>query len=183
MTLKQIKSYITKKVRGEISTERLIKMGMTVGRGFNRQQGCIIDESHCWLISIGDNVTLAPRVHILAHDASTKTFLGFTRIGLVSIGDNVFIGAGSIILPNVTIGSNVIIGAGSIVTRDIPDNSLAVGNPARVIGTVSDYIDKNRELMNVRPVYDERWTTRCNITALQKKQMIDALKSGIGYVE
>lgn len=58
--------------RGEVSTEKLIKMGLKVGENFNRQSGCIIDYAHCWLISIGNNVTLAPRVHILAHDASTK---------------------------------------------------------------------------------------------------------------
>jgi maltose O-acetyltransferase len=128
-------------------------------------------------------VTLAPRVHILAHDASTKMYLNHTKIGLVKIGNNVFIGAGSIILPNVKIGNNVIIGAGCVVTRDVPENSLVVGNPAKVIGTTSDYIEKNRELMKNRPAYDEKWTIRCNITALQKEQMIQALKSGVGYVE
>jgi maltose O-acetyltransferase len=58
-------------------------------------------------------------------------YLNYTKIGLVKIGDNVFIGAGSIILPNVKIGNNVIIGAGSIVTKDVPDNSLVAGNPAK----------------------------------------------------
>lgn len=183
MNLRYFKSAIIGKIRGEIPTEKLVKMGLTVGRNFNRQQGCIIDDSHCWLITIGDNVTLAPRVHILAHDASTKMYLNYAKIGLVRVGSNVFIGAGSIILPNVRIGDNVIIGAGSIVTKDIPDNSLAVGNPAKVIGTTSIYIEKNKELMKTRPAFDESWTLRKNITASQKKQMIQALENGIGYVE
>ncbi len=51
----------------------------------------------------------------------------------VTIGDNCWIGGGATILPGVTIGNNVTIGAGSVVTRDIPDNTVAVGNPARVI--------------------------------------------------
>lgn len=144
---KQIKTLIIQKLRGETPTEKLVKMGLTVGRNFSRQKGCIIDDSHCWLITIGNNVTLASRVCILAHDASTKMFLNYTKIGLVEIGNNVFIGAGSIILPNVKIGNNVIIGAGSIVTKDIPDNSLVVGNPAKIIGSTSEYIDKNKELM------------------------------------
>jgi len=181
--LRQLKALITGKIRGQTPTEKLVKMGLTVGRNFNRQNGCIIDESHCWLITIGDNVTFAPRVHILAHDASTKIYLNHTKIGLVEIGNNVFIGAGSIILPNVKIGNDVIIGAGSIVTKSIPDNSLVVGNPAKVIGATSDYIDKNKELMKNRPAYNEKWTIRCNITSSQKKQMIQALKSGIGFVE
>ena len=80
--------------------------------------------SHCWLISIGDNVTLAPYSQILAHDASTYNFIKYTKISDVTIGNNVFIGAGAIILPNVKIGDNVIIGAGSVVTKDIPNNSV-----------------------------------------------------------
>ena len=48
---------------------------------------CIIDPGHCWLISVGDRVTLAPRVHILAHDASLKETLGYTKIGRVKIGN------------------------------------------------------------------------------------------------
>ena len=119
--------------RGEYTTEKLISMGMTVGSNFKRLHGVILDPGHCWLITIGDNVTMAPRVHILCHDASTKQFLNYTKIGRVTIGDNVFIGAESVVLPGVTIGSNVIIGANSTVTHDIPENSVAVGSPARVI--------------------------------------------------
>ena len=51
----------------------------------------------------------------------------------ITIGDDVWIGGGSIILPGVTIGNNVIIGAGSVVTKDVPDNTLAYGNPCRII--------------------------------------------------
>lgn len=105
---------------------------------------CIIDPGHCWLISIGDNVTLAPRVHILAHDASTKRILGYTLIGRVTIGNNVFIGAGSIILPNVKIGNNVIVGAGSVVSRTIPDNSAALGTPARIICSYEEFVEKRK---------------------------------------
>ena len=91
-----LKSFIRSKLmrlRSEVSTEDLIKLGLTVGKNFNRQEKTLIDQSHCWLINIGDDVTIAPRVHILAHDASTKSALGYTRIGLVDIGNNVFIGA------------------------------------------------------------------------------------------
>ncbi len=69
-------------------------------------------------------MTLAPRVHILAHDASTKIFLDYTKISNVKIGNNVFIGAGAIILPGSIIEDNVIIGAGSIVSKRIPANSV-----------------------------------------------------------
>lgn len=131
-----LKSFIRAKVmrlRSEISTEDLIALGLTVGKNFSRQEKTLIDQSHCWLITIGDDVTLAPRVHILAHDASTKKALGYTRIGVVNIGNNVFIGASSTILPGISIGNNVVIGANSVVSRDIPDDSVAIGNPAKVI--------------------------------------------------
>ena len=63
------------RIRGEYTTQRLISMGLQVGRNFKRLHGTILDPGHCWLLEIGDDVTLAPRVHILCHDASTKQFL------------------------------------------------------------------------------------------------------------
>ena len=143
------------RLRGEYTTEKLVKMGLKVGQNFGRLNGVILDPSHCWLIEIGDNVTLAPRVHILCHDASTKLFLGYTKIGRVTIGDNVFIGAGTIILPGVTIGSNVVIGANSTVTHDIPENSVAVGSPARVIKSLDNYLAKEQERMQISRKYGE----------------------------
>jgi maltose O-acetyltransferase len=122
--------------------------------------GVIIDPSHCWHISIGDNVILAPNVHILAHDASTKPFLNYTRVANVQIGSRVFIGAGTIILPGVTIGDNVVIGAGSIVSKNIPTNSLAVGNPGKVICSLSDYIEKEKQKMTDKNCFDASYTLR-----------------------
>lgn len=136
-------------LRGEPQhLEKLLKRGLKIGKNFNRLGGVIIDPSHCYHITIGDNVTLAPRVHILAHDASTWQFLGKTRAANVTIGDDVFIGASSVILPGVNIGNRVIIGAGSIVTHDIPSNSVAVGNPAKVICSVDEYLAKERAKMH-----------------------------------
>ena len=63
------------RIRGEYTTEKLLKRGMKVGKDFKRLSGVILDPAHCWLIEIGDNVTIAPRAHILCHDASTKMFL------------------------------------------------------------------------------------------------------------
>ena len=106
----------------------------------------IIVSSHTWHIEIGDDVTLAPRVHILAHDASTKMHLNYSRIGKVKIGNRVFVGAGSIILPGVKIGDNVVVGAGSVVSRNIPNGQVVAGNPARIICTIGDFLlRKNME--------------------------------------
>lgn len=134
------------KLRGEVPTKELVARGMKVGTNFHRMNGVWIDPGHCWLITIGDNVTLAPKVTILAHDASPQAFLQVTKIGNVTIGNNVFIGANSTILPGVTIGSNVIVGAGSVVTKDIPDNMVFAGNPAVLIMSIDKYIAKVKSI-------------------------------------
>jgi len=112
----------------------------------------IIDLSAPWLIAIGDNVTITG-AEILVHDASMKKSLGYTRFGHVSIGSNVFIGIRAVILPNVKIGNKVIIGAGSVVAKDIPDNSVVVGNPARIIGSFDEYLNKQKEKMTEYPCF------------------------------
>lgn len=171
------------RLRGDYTTEKLISMGMTVGENFGRLNGVILDPSHCWLITIGDNVTMAPRVHILCHDASTKQFLGYTKIGRVTIGDNVFIGAESVVLPGVTIGCNVIIGANSTVTRDIPNNCVAVGSPARVICTLEEYLSKEKKRMETAPCYGEEFTLRKNVPMELRMQQKEELEGKIGYID
>lgn len=163
--------------------EIAIENGMKVGQDCHIMGECILDPGHCWLIEIGDRVTIAPRCHILAHDASTKRELGHTRIAPVTIGNDVFVGAGSIILPGVTIGNKVIIGAGSVVSRSIPDNSLAVGVPCRVIGSYEDYIETHRNKMRSRPCFDASYKIGV-ITDEKKARMKDLLDiQGEGYVE
>jgi maltose O-acetyltransferase len=168
---------------GEITTARLIKRGLVVGENFNRQQGCFIDPTHCWLITIGDNVTFSIRVVLLAHDASTKHIIGCTKIGKIKIGNNVFIGANSTVMPNVSIGDNSIIGANSIVTKDIPPNSVVAGNPAKVICSIDTYKVRNIQLMHQSPVFGEEYTMRVNLTKEKKNKMIHDLNRGMGYIE
>lgn len=171
------------RLRGEYTTEKLIKMGMKVGKNFGRLNGVILDPSHCWLIEIGDNVTLAPRVHILCHDASTKQFLNYTKIGRVTIGNNVFVGAETVILPGVTIGSNVVIGANSTVTHDVPDNSVFVGSPARRLCSLDEYISKERMRMETAPCYGEEYTLRQNVSMEKRMQQKSDLTGKIGYID
>lgn len=169
--------------RGDFTTERLVSMGMTVGRNFKRLHGVILDPGHCWLIEIGNNVTMAPRVHIICHDASTKQALNYTKIGRVTIGDNVFIGAESVVLPGVTIGSNVVIGANSTVSHDIPDNSVAAGSPARVICTMEEYLEKERSRLAKAPCYGEEYTLRQNVSMEKRMEQKAALDGKIGYID
>lgn len=98
-------------------------------------RGCEITNA----VTIGDNVLMGPNVYILTQNhnfENTEQLIreqGFQETKSVEIGDNVWIGARVIILPGVHIGSGSIIGAGSIVTKDIPQNVVVAGNPAKII--------------------------------------------------
>ncbi len=170
------------RLRADYTTEQLVEMGLRVGTNFLRMHGTILDPSHCWLITIGDNVTLAPRVHILTHDASTCHHLGYARIGRVDIGNNVFVGADTVILPGVSIGDNSVIGANSTVTKSVPANVVAGGNPAKIICTIDEYIVRNKGRMASDHVYGEDYTLRGNITPEKKEQQRNDLKDGCGFV-
>lgn len=163
--------------------EIAVANGLKIGNDCAVMGECIIDPGLCWLIEIGDRVTLAPRVHILAHDASTKRFLGYTVLGRVKIGSDVFIGAGTIILPGVEIGDKVVVGAGSVVSKSIPAKSVAVGNPAKVIASFDDYMVKRKHQKENAPYYDGSYVIG-RITLEQKEEMLDGIKkSGIGFME
>ncbi len=106
------------------------------------------------LIAIGDNVKISANVSFINHDIVSEMLNDcyseklFEKMqGCISIGNNVMIGANVIILPNVKIGDYCIIGAGSIVTNDIPDNSIAVGVPCRVVGSFSTFVEKQKKII------------------------------------
>lgn len=92
-------------------------------------------------VTIGKNVMCAPNVAIYTagHPIDPDVRNSGLEYGKpITIGDNVWIGGNTVILPGVTIGNNVVIGAGSVVTKDIPDNAVACGNPCRVMRSISD---------------------------------------------
>ena len=105
-----------------------------------------------YLIKFHNNIVVTSNVTFVTHDVF---HLGLNNLnkgtfhyqqGCIEIMDNVFIGCNSTILGSVRIGSNVVIGAGSVVTKDIPPNSVVVGNPAHVIGTFDDFLKKRKEV-------------------------------------
>ncbi len=97
-----------------------------------------------YLISIGDHVEIASDVRFTTHDGGVWVCRDkhpeWDVIAPIRVGSNVYIGTGAIILPGVSIGDNCIIGAGAIVARDIPNNCVAVGVPAKVIKSVEEYV-------------------------------------------
>jgi maltose O-acetyltransferase len=113
----------------------------------------LIDEGHGFLISIGDN-TVITNATIFAHDGSYSKYFGYSKVGKTEIGKNCYIGYQSVIMPGVSIGDNCIIGACAVVTKDIPNDVVVAGNPAKVIMTFDQYINKGKVLLKELPVYN-----------------------------
>ena len=130
----------------------LRKQGFQIGNNvFIRDpKSFVIDGTRKASISIGDNVYFNLNTSIIAHDEMAKVFrIKFNdwlpSNGHINIGNNIVFARNVTILKGVTIGDNCIIGFGSVVTKDIPDNSVAIGAPARVICTIEDYYIKRQE--------------------------------------
>jgi len=120
-------------------------IGVTLGdnvRFYGMPPGMFSTEP--WLITIGNNVYITAGCQFITHDGGTlilrKEVPDLELTAPIIIGDDVYIGMRTIILPGVRIGHRCIIGAGSVVSRSIPDNSVAAGVPARVIKTTTEYL-------------------------------------------
>lgn len=127
------------KVFGQVSLLR--KLGGTVGKGC-RFVGHLDFGSEPYLISIGNNVSITSSSFV-NHDGGVWVFRNeYPAIDVVKpiiIKDNVFIGSNCIIMPGVTIGSNVVVGAGAVITKDLPDNAVYAGVPAKKIKSIVEY--------------------------------------------
>lgn len=113
-----------------------VHFGNNVYANFNLT---LVDDGH---IYVGDKTMIGPNVTIATAGHPIQPTLRYLEMQYnidVHIGKNVWIGAGSVILPGVTIGDNTVIGAGSIVTKDIPSNVVAVGNPCHVMRDIGEH--------------------------------------------
>ena len=125
-----------------------------------------------WIITLGNNVYLTDEIKFMTHDGGTLLFrkeipdLEITKP--ISLGNDVYVGNNAIFMPGVHVGNRVVIGAGAIVTKDIPDNSVAVGVPARVIKSVDEYLEKIK-------------AESLHLGHLKGKQKDDALKKLFSY--
>lgn len=138
---------------------------ITTGKNFFANYNCVLVDVA--KITFGDNCMLGPNVSIYTagHPIHPDTRNSGYEYGIeVIVGNNVWIGGSTTIVPGVHIGNNVVIGAGSVVTKDIPDNVVAAGNPARVIREITDA--DRRYYYKKREIDDEAWAV---ITSLSEK--------------
>lgn len=121
------------------------KLGLNAGADLHIY-GDVSFGSEPWIITLGDRVYLTDGVKFITHDGGTLLFrrdvpdLEITKP--ITLGNDVYVGNNVLFMPGVTVGNKVIIGAGAVVTKDIPDNSVAVGVPAKVIKTADEYFEK-----------------------------------------
>lgn len=124
------------------------KVFKSVGDNFFYQPRFIPSDPE--LIKFHNNITVASGVTFINHDLIHNVMKNIDNreydyySGCIEVMDNVFIGSNSTILPNVKIGPNVVIAAGSVVTKDVPENSVVAGVPAKVIGSFDEYMNKRK---------------------------------------
>ena len=159
----------------------LVKKGLTLGKNVNIVEKFYFDPSHCYLITIGDNCTICPGVRLIAHDASTKNLLGYTKLGKINIKENCFIGDSTIILPGVEIGPYAIVGAGSVVTKDVMPRTIVAGNPSKYLGKIDDYIKKIEKLAIDKKIFSEKYRIN-NLNEDKKNELIESVGSTIGFI-
>lgn len=139
--MKVIKSFL--KFFGLLSKKKITQQKIIEYQlGNVKHHNTIVDGLIPQMVEIGDDFISAPGSLILAHDASLYNHIRKHRVEKTIIGNKVFLGAYSVILPGINIGDGAIVGAGAIVTKDVKPFTVVAGNPARYICTVEEYIKK-----------------------------------------
>jgi maltose O-acetyltransferase len=172
------------RLRGVNDPLRLVRAGLQLGKGVFLADGVFIDSGHPWLISIGDDSVIAPRVMIFTHDAAMRIQTGYTMIAPVSIGTRVYVGAGAIILPDTMVGDDCVIGAGAVVKGTFPPRSVIAGSPARVVDDVDSLAGRHLAAVNDGPCWPViGWNSYTGISQERRQAQREALGIGVrGYM-
>lgn len=136
------------RLRGEQTVARMRKRGLRAHPPIRIAARTVIDPDFVWAVEIGAYTVIASDVRIIAHDAASKRLTGYTEVRPVTIGERCYIGTGAIVLPGSVIHDDAVIGAGAVVRGEIPAMSLAVGAPARVVGTVTELCQRHLAQMD-----------------------------------
>ena len=134
--------------------------GMNIAPDVRLSFKCRIDKTNPKGLTIGEKTMVTFDAIVLSHDYASRRHAAKTVIGT-----HCFIGCGSIIMPNVTVGNHVIVAAGSVVTKDVPDNCIVAGNPAKVIKTGIETIDYGMLSQNYLDLQDNNSEEKLNSQA------------------
>ena len=152
MKINTIMKLLRAKLKGSLAVA--VENGMRIGSGVT-VMGNVNFGSGPYLIALEDHVRISSNVTFVTHDGGTWAFREYfngkyqnvVKFGKIEVGEGAFIGTGSTILPGVKIGHHAVIGAGSIVTKDVPEETVWAGVPAKQICTLQEYAEKCRTNM------------------------------------
>jgi maltose O-acetyltransferase len=161
---------------------KLRALGMHIGADVNLPASTWIDASHCFLISIGDHCGFGEECLILAHDAQMDEFLDAARIGRVVIHPSCHIGARTVILAGVEIGPRTIVGASSLVSQSLPPDTVCAGNPARVVCSLEEYLERHRARLAASPTFPYAQYDIRALTPARRAELVAALAKGDAYI-
>lgn len=119
------------------------KLGVKIGSGCDIAKCSFGSEP--FFVEVGDHVQITKGVKFFTHGGAwvlRLKYLDFDCFGRIKIGNNVYIGNNVLIMPGVTVGNDVVIGAGSVLTKSVPSGVIVAGNPAKIISTFNDYVEK-----------------------------------------
>jgi len=163
-----------------MSNEQYAKfIGVKIGGG-----NFIADKDHWpsepYLITIGSNCALTKGVKIFTHGGARvarRKYPNYDVFGMVEVGDYCYIGTNSLIMPGVKIGNGSMVAAGSVVTKSVPPNMVVGGNPARILCTVDEYIERNKtfDLESKGLSYEQKRTFLLSLPKerfIRKKEMV-----------
>ena len=143
--------------------------------------GLLININDCFLVTIEQSVVFGPDVRILAHDASLRPELGYTRMAPVVVGKGSFVGAGTLILCGASIGAGSIIAAGSVVVGSLEGGQVYGGIPAKRIASKEEVLDRWRRDMSSSPSYPRGWKARLSDESTRKRIRDEVRSAGVGW--
>lgn len=180
--MRNLKRHFLSRLRGERREDEYRAAGASIGQRFEPARGFNLNLNDCWLVTIGDGFTTGPDVMILTHDASSRNRVGYTKMAPVVIGNDVFVGARSVILPGVRIGDRAIVAAGSVVSRDVASDVIVGGVPARDIGSVVATTTRWQAQIQATTPIGPGWKTTIT-SASGREELRGLLLDGIIWVD
>lgn len=151
-----LRSRLLTRLRGWQTLRHMRKLGLRAHPPVSLSARSFVDPRFAWAVEIGAYTIISTDVQIIAHDAAIKRLTGYTEVRPVVIGERCYLGAAAIVLPGAVIGDDAVIGAGAVVRGEIPAGSVAVGVPAKVIGSIEDMRERHLVQMESSPRFEHR---------------------------